>query len=379
MWKFACERNLYNGLMCACALGLSQLAKYSTIVLLPLLVLALVLHDLPSQVAAFRSKGVAVVGRSLGGLVFYVAIALASIIFFVNVGFVFDQSFLALRDYHFSSDFFQALQKMSALQNVRVPFPYPYLQGLDLVSYREQLGWHVYLLGQLRAGHGFPGYYFVASALKVPIATQIILMVACVAFLIVRQWRSTFLKNEVFLLLPVLFYTIYFNFFYNSQLGIRFYLVVFPLLYVFAGALFSGWQEFSRGRKFAAFALLVYLIASVLSYYPFYLAYFNEIVWDRMTAYKYLADSNLDWGQGGYYMEQYKKEHPDVVYASDKIMAGSIYVSVDDLVGITSDPRRFAWLRENFEPVGTVAHQFLIYEVRPADVERLCETKSICP
>src|SRR5574341_60332 len=310
MWKFAGERNLYNGLMCACALGLSQLAKYSTIVLLPLFMLALVLHDLPTQIAGFRSKGASVIGKSLGRLAFYVAIALASIMLFVNLGFLFYKSFFPLKDYQFSSDVFQALQKVSALRNVRVPFPYPYLQGLDLVSSRERTGWRVYLLGQLRAGDRFPGYYFVASALKVPIATQVVLVAAWAMFLLVQQRRGTFLKNEVFLLLPVLFYTIYFNFFYKSQLGIRFYLIVFPLLYVFAGGLFSRWQEFSRRRKFAAFALLGYLIVSVLSYYPFYLAYFNEIVWDRKYAYKYLVDSNLDWAQGGYYLKDYFSAHP---------------------------------------------------------------------
>ena len=62
------------------------------------------------------------------------------------------------------------------------------------------------------------------------------------------------------------------------------------------------WQEFSRNRKIAIFVLAAYLVVSVLSYYPYYLSYFNEIVWDRRDAYKYLADSNLDWGQGEYYL-----------------------------------------------------------------------------
>jgi hypothetical protein len=379
IWKFAGERNLYHGLMCACALGLSQLAKYSTIVLLPLLVLALVLYDLPIQIAAFRSKGASVFGKSLGRLVFYIAIALASMIVFINVGFVFYQSFLSLKDYQFSSDAFRALQRVSALQNVRVPFPYPYLQGLDLISSREQAGWRIYLLGQLRVGQGFPGYYFVASVLKVPIATQIILIAAWVMFLVVRQRRNTFLKNEVFLLLPVIFYTIYFNFFYKSQLGIRFYLIVFPLLYVFAGGLFSSWQEFSRRRKIAVFILLGYLIVSVLSYYPFYLAYFNELVWDRKYAYKFLVDSNLDWAQGGYYLNDYLSAHPDAVRSPAHVISGDIVVSPTDLVGVTEDAQKYAWLRENFEPVRTVAYEYLVYEVRPADLERLCKTRSICP
>jgi Gpi18-like mannosyltransferase len=37
-WKFAGRPTVFHGLVCAAALGLSQLAKYSTIVLLPLMI-----------------------------------------------------------------------------------------------------------------------------------------------------------------------------------------------------------------------------------------------------------------------------------------------------------------------------------------------------
>ena len=118
----------------------------------------------------------------------------------------------------------------------------------------------------------------------------------------------------------------------------------------------------------------------MLSYYPQYLAYFNELVWDRKTAYKYLSDSNLNWGQGKYYLQDLSfKRILDAVYEPEKIESGLIIVSPDDLVGVTDDPQKFAWLRENFEPVDTVAYVYLIYDVSPQDLDQLCKTKAICP
>jgi len=226
---------------------------------------------------------------------------------------------------------------------------------------------------------GFKGYYFVASLFKAPIATQLILLAALVVYFRDRSRRNRFWQDEVFLLLPVLFFTIYFNFFYNTQIGIRFYLIVFPLLYVFAGNLFQNHKLFNKLQWSASFLFALYLAVSVFSYYPHYMAYFNELVLDRKTAYKILADSNLDWGQSRDELEKYLKGHPNVVYSPEGIQAGQLVVSVNDLVGVSAPgPQRYAWLRENFEPAGTVAYSYLIYNISQSDIDRLCEIKSIC-
>lgn len=378
-WKFAVQRNLSNGLICAAVLGLSQLAKYSTIVLLPLMFLALMLHDAPVLLSDIRSRGFVTIGRYLGKLILYLAVAIGAILLLVNAGFLFYRPFIELRDYPFASTVFQSLRNIGLLQDVPMPVPYPYLKGLDLVSYGEQHGWAVYLLGQLRMGRGFPGYFLIASALKTPIATQIVLIAALAAYVVDPGRRGNFLKADIFLLLPALFYFVYFNFFYNSQLGIRYYLIIFPLLYVLAGGLFSRWNNFRGRQKAAMYVLLAYLVASVLSYYPFYLAYFNEIVWNRTYAYKYLSDSNLSWGQEAFYVNDFLSAHPAAQHAMRRPSSGQLIVSASELVGVIAPPEAFAWLRDNFEPVGTIAYGVLIYDIRPSDVERLCQTKFICP
>jgi 4-amino-4-deoxy-L-arabinose transferase-like glycosyltransferase len=382
-WKFANTRHVGDGLLAAITLGLSQLAKYTSIVLLPLLVLALVLHDLPAQISAYQEKGVAASLRYIGQLVSYFAAACVVIVVLINIGFLFNRTFMPLSGYVFQSTAFQKLQNIGPFQNLPVPVPYPYLQGLDRVSFNERTGQgygNIYLLGQLRSGQGFAGYYFVASALKVPVATLLILILAFIAYIRNQTLRKLFLVNEIFLLLPALSYAIYFNFAYNAQLGIRYYLVVFPLLYVFAGSLFMGWQDKPKKQKIAFLALAGYLIASVLSYYPYYLSYFNELVWDRKYAYKYLADSNLDWGQGKYYLQDYMTSHPDAVYTPDRVMSGQLILSANDLVGVSTigNPDKYKWLRDNFQPTGTIAYEYLVFDISPQALQQLCATTTYC-
>jgi Dolichyl-phosphate-mannose-protein mannosyltransferase len=383
VWKFANTGQLQDGILSALTLGLSQLAKYTSIVLLPLFLLALVLHDLPGQISAYQEKGAAAIRRYLGRLLSYGVVACAVTFVMINIGFLFNRTFVPLSQYVFQSHTFAQIQKIRLVGDLPVPFPYPYLQGLDRVSFNERAGTgygNIYLLGQLHSGQGFAGYFFVASALKVPIATQLILILAFIVYLRARALRRLFLVNEIFLLLPVVFYTLYFNFAYNAQLGIRYYLVVFPLLYIFAGSLFMGWRGYPKKQKIALLALGAYLIASVLSYYPYYLSYFNELVWDRKYAYKYLADSNLDWGQGKYYLQDYMAAHPGAAYAPDKVMGGQLIVSADDLVGVTgaSNPDKYKWLRDNFQPARAIAYEYLVFDISSQALQQLCATTTYC-
>jgi hypothetical protein len=383
IWKFANTRRVRDGILSAFTLGFSELAKYTSVVLLPLFGLVLILHDLPVQLSACKEKGKKAILRYLGQLALYVAVGCAFIFVIINIGFLFNRSFVPLNQYVFQSHTFKLLQNIKIVQDLRVPFPYPYLQGLDRVMYNEGAGkgfGNIYLLGQLRTGQGFAGYYFVAFALKVPIATQIIIAIAVIVYAISKQRRKLFLQNEVFLLVPVLFYTIYFNFFYDAQIGFRYFMVVFPLLYVFSGSLFTNWLVFSVKQKLVIGALAAYLIASVLSYYPLYLSYFNEIVWDRKYAYKYLADSNLDWGQGQYYLVDYMSAHPNAIYTPNQVMSGELIVGASDLVGVTTwgDPDKYKWLRDNFQPVKTIAYEYLVFDITPAQLQQLCSQTTYC-
>jgi hypothetical protein len=233
--------------------------------------------------------------------------------------------------------------------------------------------WNVYLLGQLGKdgvpGRRFPEYFPVAWLYKVPIAAQLLFLAAIVSYL--RRWRRfDFRRNEWILLCPILFFVPYFILIFRTQVGLRYSLMLFPLIYVFTGSLLARPLPRARWRTPALIILCAYLVISVLSYYPHYLPYFNELLRDRRQAYKILADSNLDWGQSERYLHRWRKAHPEAIYQPDRPMPGTLIVPVNWLVGVFA-PERNRWLRENFEPDEHIAHAYLVYRITPQDLERI--------
>ena len=83
------------------------------------------------------------------------------------------------------------------------------------------------------------------------------------------------------------------------QIGLRHILPVYPFCFAAAGAAAAGALR-SPGllRRACLWLLAAGYAWSALSAYPDYLTVFNRLVPDRTQAFRYLADANLDTGQG---------------------------------------------------------------------------------
>ncbi len=373
-WRFLEKPGPLWGVLTGLALGLAQIAKYSNILLIPILGLLAVLRYGGWLRDAIREKRFATMRRALLGFVGYAALILVLTLLVINIGFLFNRTGTALGNYQFKSDLFQSIQQtIPALKNARIPTPYPYLEGLDLVMFNERTGQNygnIYLLGELRKGSGFIGYYFIASLFKVPLAILALLVFAFWDW--VRTFKKEqFFRNEMFFLIPALVYAIYFNFFNRAQIGIRFYLVIFPILLIFSSRVIRKWREFSRRSRIVFALAAVYLCISVISYFPNYLSYFNELVPNRSYAYKILADSNIDWGQNKANLAEFLQAHPDYLFQPPEPTAGTVIVGVNELTGVVGNLNDFAWLRENFKPAGNFDYSYLIYKISPADLSNI--------
>lgn len=382
-WRLTVSRSWGNRVLFAASLGLAQVTKFTAISFVPVIFLTLLIHD----VIQLRQQGRGDRPRAWAGLLreYLLLLGLVSlaVVLVLNAAYLGQRTLTPFGEYSFRYDFFSGLQqKFPALNQLLVPVPYAHLQGLDWIFEFERIGaghGNHYLLGQARTGKGFWGYFFVAFLLKEPLATQILLLAALWVYFSDPKRRALLWRQELFLLLPVLFYTIYFNFFYNSQVGLRYYLIVFPLLQVFAGSLFVNWRRFSTRQAAALAGLLAYLVVSVFSYYPYYLPYFNELVWDRRFAYRYLADSNLDWDQGQLALIRYLQANPQADFDPGTITAGKIVVAPNALVGVTTDPQQYAWLRDNFSPKEVIAFEYLVYDISTQEVKDYCARVHTCP
>lgn len=374
-WQFIKFGGWKRATMSACVLGLTQLAKYTCICLYPIFAFTLLVRYSSDLLRLIRTKNFrCLMKHARTFLKFALFFSLISIAI-INIGFLFNKPFTQLGEYEFKSDLFRSIQsKLSVLNCLPIPLPYPYIEGLDWVKYLDITGeWHgnIYLFGEVREPSScFKGYFLYAFLYKVPIPIQLFILFSTVAYVLNRK-KYDFLKDEVFLLCPVLFFTIYYNFFFRTHIGIRFLVVVFPLLHIFCGSLLKEWKAFNLKVKSIVIFLVIYLEISVLSYFPHYLSYFNEIVWDRKQAYKILSDSNIDWGQNNWYLEKYKEKHPDIVINPKSPVAGRIVVEVNHLTGIWWDTERFRWLRENFEPIDHIAYSWLVYDIPPEKLEEM--------
>lgn len=374
-WRYSQSPGTARAVGLGLALGLCQVTKYTGVALYGLVPITLIIARSRWGIQTYRERGPKSLMRSMARASLHAFVVLICSILVIHFAFLFRKTLTPLQDYSFRSGFFTWVQaSLSGAGGLRVPLPFPYLQGLDWVMFRERTGAGFgppYMLGQL-SEHGFPGYFFVAFVFKVPLAIQAALLLSVVTILRRKDWGGL-LEKESFLLVPILFCWIYFNFYYRAQIGLRYLLVVFPVMLILAGKVVDRWREYTRLGKGLALLLGAYLLVSVLSYFPHYIPYFNELVVDRRLSYRILADSDLDWGQARWYLERYMEAHPESVYEPAKPVAGTIIVSANDLTGIMVDPSTFAWLRENFEPTGTIAYSYLVYTLSEEDIALVCE------
>jgi hypothetical protein len=180
----------------------------------------------------------------------------------------------------------------------------PYFSGIRFQQEHATQGQWGFLYGDYsRSGWWY--YYTVAFLLKTPIAA--LLSLAAALFLYCRKiFRNDWIA-ELFLLVPA--GTIFVFFSASPQaIGLRYLLPVYPLLFVFA----AGGIASLLSKKIPAIIcglLAVWYIGASLFIYPHFLAYFNEAAGGPGNGYKYLADSNLDWGQDLKGLGRYMREH----------------------------------------------------------------------
>jgi hypothetical protein len=170
--------------------------------------------------------------------------------------------------------------------------PEAYLKGFqDILVDPEVIPRPVFLLGWLYRGGRW--YYFPAAALiKFSAIVLIFGLASCFAWGFWKEHRREFL----FLVLPAaLFFAASCT--SDMNMGIRHVLPVLPFLILFGAA--GTWSLLSRYRSgliICAVLLLLHCVSS-LHAFPNYVAYSNEFWGGPANTYKYLADSNVDWGQ----------------------------------------------------------------------------------
>jgi tetratricopeptide (TPR) repeat protein len=112
----------------------------------------------------------------------------------------------------------------------------------------------------------------------------------------VRRRHEFGLKNEAFLAVPVVIYAVV-SAANAFHVGIRHLLPIYPFL-LLTGAAAALVLAPRRAGRVALGGLMAFWVVVMADVYPHTLTFFNHFVGGPANGYKYLADSNVDWGQG---------------------------------------------------------------------------------
>lgn len=350
-WKSVEKPGYLNTILFALALAMAQLAKQS---LTHLLIVYLVLYIIVKTMDYKRSSWRREILKPL--------IVFSIILVVISAGFQFKQVGWRLTDYNFRSSFFkQTSTRLAVLNELPLPLPKAYIDGLDLTKNIDEMGpghpessGKVYVLGQYRQGRGFWYYYFVVLFFKTPIP---VLICTFLFVYYLRKRREDLVKREFIPLFIIGYLLVYFSFFYNSQVGIRHIIMIFPLLYVLLGSLTGRlkWPNYIWA------ILLVYSVATFYYYFPNLLSYTNEFLLPKRNAYRYLSDSNIEYQHTIFWYNRFLKEHPDIQPAPGKPHPGKFIVNMNDYLNLDGK-HNFRWLHK-YKPTRQEFFSYLVFEI----------------
>ncbi len=295
----------------------------------------------------------------------------------------------------------QDLPTLPQLGGLTLPLSHHLEQLLDIGG-RMQKSTPAFLMGNY-SDRGWWYYFPVAFWLKTPLPTLLLLLGGGFSLLwlalkcqLAGRWLSL-----AALLIPALGY---FAFALTTEinLGYRHILPTLPFLIVFtAVSLANLWKKspaLPNWFRFGLLGLSGWLVASTLWLSPHYLAFFNELAGGPDGGWRYLVDSNLDWGQdlgnlktwldeNGVdqiwlsYFGEGRPEYYGIQYTGldswpPRLMnpsarpfyphdpAPGIYaISATNLQGVQfADHDQFDWFRDK-EPLAKIGYSIFIYDV----------------
>jgi hypothetical protein len=198
-----------------------------------------------------------------------------------------------------------------------------YTLGVLMVLQRSAGGNTIYFLGKVgSAGSIF--YFPVVYALKEPLPNLIIIILGLILG-ILGTWQAFRRKkillsfknylgghlHEFALLLFVLIYWAY-SIHSTLNIGVRHLMPVIPLMYILSAGAIKNWAGKVDWKKVLILILIFWLLAESLASFPYFLSYFNELGGGIWNGYRYVGDSNYDWGQDLLELKNFVNTHPEV-------------------------------------------------------------------
>jgi len=234
-----------------------------------------------------------------------------------------------------------------------------YLLGVLMVIQRATGGNTGYLLGEV-SNTGWWYYFPVVFALKEPIPSLMLIAIAlllgCSKFFKNIFTAQSRLKDRFFNYISLNFaefsmlsyIILYWAYSIKSPLniGVRHILPTLPFMYIVSTQILKNWTRhnfeitsgFFRNLFMAIYTtlktsikmsviiiLIAWYIIEAFIAYPHFISYFNEFAGGKFNGYKYVTDSNYDWGQDLKRLGTFIKEQKINKIAVNYFGGGDIY------------------------------------------------------
>ena len=324
-----------NALWTGALAGLALLSKFSAVLLLPVMVLT----------ALFGGKGKQVNARDA-------TLAVLTMFLTIWAGYFFEMKPLLKNT--------PAPEKKEAVyrsiggeklvefaQSVPVPLS-TFSSGLVSMAFTRAAGTNAYLMGEW-SRDGWWYYYFIAFGIKNTLPFLILFLISLA--LLPRLGLSRL--QTAFLLVPIaFFFTVTLR--DKAQAGIRYFLPIYPFCFILAAGAVTYMRKQTRTLRVLAMSFLAWHALESARIYPHYLAYFNQLAGGPENGYRFLRDSNIDWGQDLKGVAEYAR-----VQGYGKVALLTLSPSDPQDYGLASRPLTDAELREPQASVYAIGAHFL--------------------
>ena len=304
-------RHLHDGRarawwLSALTLGLAFVAKFSAVLLLPMIVLMAAVRALAPEPLALGGRTFATRGSKFGAAALSAvghAVVVAAIIWaFYGFRFTAFNPALPPAD-HFIQPWDEMVRHIGAAAPVirglaRLhALPEAFLYGLAYVV--KTAGARAAFLNGAHSLTGWPMFFPWTFALK----TTLPLLFTCVlvAGLAIQRWRDRAAAwRGLYRATPlIVLFAVYWcsSLMSHLNIGHRHILPTYPVLFIAAGALGAWLVSRHTLRAAVVVALLALNAAEAGRIAPHFLAYFNAFAGGPENGWRHLVDSSLDWGQ----------------------------------------------------------------------------------
>ena len=415
--------------------GLLQLAKFSSIIAFPVFGLVAIIYPLVKSPRAklLESKSLALgkikqLGEYLGKgfVIFAISIVVMWFVYAANTFNTTKETMSRMIDFNFPPG------DTANIKNVYTNKTLHFLNGRTLLRplteygigmgyvFRRVAGGNgAYFMGQV-SGSAFRAYFPTVFLIKEPLVT-LFLMLSAFLFVLYKLARTfaksfgKFVRNnlsniahylrtsivEISLFSFVVLYA-YVSITGNLNIGFRHLFPILPFIYILTAKniseLMRKLKSKNNGFTFSTVILLLlaYLIVETAAAYPSYMSYFNEAAGGPKYGYRYVTDSNADWGQDLKRLKNFLVSHPEInkirvdyfgggdikYYIGEKYLMwwdskrpvepGWYAISTNFLMGslfdkAKKDNKSYRWL-QNKKPAYQVGTSILVYYIDKNDL-----------